>query len=95
MKIDKGNKLVCNLYDKKDYVVPIRSLKQALNHGLILKKVHRVIQFNQKTRLKAYIDMNTELKKQAKNGFEKDVFKLMNNAVLGKTMENGSTEILN
>ena len=46
MKIDKGNKLVCNLHDKKDYVVPIRSLKQALNHGLILKKVHRTIKSN-------------------------------------------------
>ena len=88
MKIDKCNKLVCNLYDKKDYVVHIRSLKQVLNHGLILKKVHRVIQFNQKVWLKAYIDMNTELRKQAKNDFEKDFFKLMNNAVFGKTMEN-------
>ena len=47
VNIDKYNKLVCNLYDKKNYVVHIRSLKQALNHGLILKKVHRVIQFNQ------------------------------------------------
>ena len=48
MKIDKCKKLVCNLYDKKNYVVHIRSLKQALNHELILKKVHKVIQFNQK-----------------------------------------------
>ena len=47
MKIGKCKKLVCNLYDKKNYVVHIRSLKQALNHGLILKKVHRLIQFNQ------------------------------------------------
>ena len=46
MKIDKCSKFACNLYDKKNYVVHIRSLKQALNHGLILKKVHRVIQFN-------------------------------------------------
>ena len=61
MKIDKCNRLVCNLYDKKNYVVHIRSLKQALNHGLILKKVHRVIQFNQEAWLKPYIDMNTEL----------------------------------
>ena len=88
MKIDKCKKLVFNLYDKKDYIVHIRSLKQALNHGLLLKKVHRVIQFNQKGWLKAYIDMNTELRKQAKNDFEKDFFKLMKNAVLGKTMEN-------
>ena len=88
MKIDKCNKLVCNLYDKKDYVVHIRSLKQRLNHGLILKKAHRVIQFNQKAWLKAYIDMNTELRKQAKNDFEKEFFKLMNNAAFGKTMEN-------
>ena len=65
MKINKYSKLVCNLYDKSNYVVHIRSLKQALNHGLILKIVHRVIQFNQEARLKAYIDMNTELRKQA------------------------------
>ena len=63
MKIDKCKKLVCNLYDKKSYVVHIRSLKQALHHGLILKKVHRVIQFNQEAWLKPYIDMNTELRK--------------------------------
>ena len=88
MKIDKCKKLACNLYDTKNYVVHIRSLKQALNHGLILKKVHRVIQFNQEAWLKPYIDMNTKLRKKAKNDFENDLFKLMNNAVFGKTMEN-------
>ena len=88
MQINKCSRLVCNLYDKNNYVVHIRSLKQALNHGLILKKVHRVIQFNQKAWLKEYIDMNTELRKQAKNYSEKDFFKLMNNSVFGKTMEN-------
>ena len=87
MKINKCNKLVCNLYDKNKYVFHIRSLKQALDHGLILKKVHRVIQFRQEAWLKEYIDMNTELRKQAKNDFEKDFFKLMNNSVVGNTME--------
>ena len=88
MKIDKTQKLVCNLHDKKKYVVHISILKQALNHGLKLKKVHRVIEFNQAAWLKKYIDMNTEFRKKASNDFEKDFFKLMNNAVFGKTMEN-------
>ena len=87
MKI-KCSKLVCNLFDKNNYVVLIRSLKQALNHALISKNVHRVTQFNQKTWLKEYIDMNSELRKEAKNYFEKDFFKLMNNSVFAKTMEN-------
>ena len=84
MKIDKTQKLVCNLHDKKKYVVHISILKQALDHGLKLKKVHRVIEFNQEAWLKKYIDINTELRKKASNDFEKDFFKLMNNAVLVK-----------
>ena len=95
MKINKCEKLVCNTrkenYEenyKENYVIHIVSLKQALNHGLILKRVHKVIEFEQEAWLKPYIMMNTELRMQAKNNFEKDFFKLMNNAVFGKTMEN-------
>ena len=87
-KINKRNKLVCNIYEKENYVVHISVLKQAINHGLILKKVHRIIQFNQEAWLKPYIDMNTKLRTEAKNGFEKDFFNLMNTTVFGKTMEN-------
>ena len=88
MEVNKCKKLVCNLFNKKKYVVHINALKQALNHGLKLKKIHRVIKFNQKEWLKPYINMNTELRNAAKNDFEKDLFKLMNNSVFGKTMEN-------
>ena len=86
--VNKVEKLICNIEDKEKYVMHIKVLKQALNHGLVLKKVHRVTQFNQKDWLKPYIDMNTKLRKEAKNDFQKDFFMLMNNSVFGKTMEN-------
>ena len=88
MEVNKCKKLVCNLFNKKKYVAHINALKQALNHGLKLKKIYRVIEFHQGAWLKPYIDMNTELRKTAKNDFEKDLFKLMNNSAFGKTMEN-------
>ena len=66
-KIEKVKKLVCDIEDRTKYVMHIRALKQALNHGLILKRVHRVIQFNQRAWLKRYIDMNTGLRKEVKN----------------------------
>ena len=87
-KVNKVEKLICNIENKEKYVMHIKVLKQALNRGLVLKKVHRVIQFNQKNWLKPYIDINTKLRKEAKNDFEKDFFKLMNNSVFRKTMEN-------
>ena len=73
--------------DKQKSVIHIRALKQALNNRLKLKEVHRVINFQQKEWLKPYFDMNTKLRKDAKNEFEKDYSKLMNNSVFGKTME--------
>ena len=65
-KIKKLKKLICNVQDKEKYVVHIRDLKQALNHGLELKRVHRVIRFNQKACLKPYIEVNTKIKKRSK-----------------------------
>ena len=73
---------------KKNYDFHIRNLKQPLDHGLFFKKLCRVIKFNQIELSKPCIDMNTELRTKAKNDFEKDFFKLMNNSVFGKTMEN-------
>ena len=78
-KINKVHKLVTTLDDKEKYVLQNTSLKPALDHGLKLKKVHRVIQFKQEIWLEPYIDMNTDLRKEVKNDFEKDFFKLMNN----------------
>ena len=69
-------------------MVHIATLRQALNHGLRLKKIHRVIELKRKAWLKPYIDMNAKLRTEAKNEFEKDFFKLMVNSVFGKTMEN-------
>ena len=88
MIINNTKKLVCNLNDKKNYIVHINILKQALDYGLKLRKVHRGIEFEQEVWLKEYIDVNTELRKKTTNDFEKDFFKLMNNAMFGKTMEN-------
>ena len=88
MKINKCDKLVCNLKDKENYSVYITTLKQALNHGLKLIKVHSAIEFRHEAWLKPYIDLNTDLRKDAKNDFEKGFYKLMNNLVFGKTMEN-------
>ena len=87
-KRGKVIKLVGTIEDKEKYVIHISALKQALNNGLILKKIHRIIQFNQEDWLKAYIEMNTKLRAAAKNDFEKYLFKLMNNSVFEKTMEN-------
>ena len=88
-KVNKVEKLIYSIEDKGKYVIHIFSvLKQALKHGLVLRKVQRLIHFNQEDLLKPYIDMNINLRKQAENDFEKDFIKLMNNSVFGKTMEN-------
>ena len=74
MKMEKVEKLVASLHDKTEYIIHIRNLKQTLNHGLVFKKVHRIIELDQNTWLKPYIDMNTDIRKKAKNDFEKDFF---------------------
>ena len=88
MKIGGVRKLVPNLHNKRNYVIHIRALDQALTHGLILEHIHRVIEFDQSAWMKPYIDFNTQLRTKATNDFEKDFFKLMNKSVFGKTMEN-------
>ena len=88
MKVNKVKELICNVTDKENYSVHTVALKQALNHGLVLKKVHSVISFRQETWLKSYIDLNTELRKNAKNEFEKDFYKLKITSIYGKTVQN-------
>ena len=81
-------KLIPNLRDKKNYVIHYKALIQCLRLGMKLKRIHKGIKFVESAWMKPYIDMNTNLRANAKNNFEKDFFKLMNNAVFGKTMEN-------
>ena len=70
MKIEQVKNLVAKLYDKTEYIIHIRNLKQVSSHGLFLKNLHRILEFKQKTWLKSYIDMNTNLRKKAKSDFE-------------------------
>lgn len=86
--IQDSQKLIPNLNDKKNYIVHYRTLKQALQNGLKIKKINRVLAFNQSNWLEPYIDHNTKLRTLAKTDFQKDFYKLLNNAIYGKTLEN-------
>ena len=88
LKIGGVEKLIPNLCDNKNYVVYHEALKQYESSGLKITKIHRGIKFKESAWLEPYIDLNTRLRAKATNDFEKDFFKLMNNSVFGKTMEN-------
>ena len=80
-------KLISTLYDKKDYVCHLWSLQQALELGLKIKKIHKVLSFSQSNWLESYIRKNTDLRRDATNQFDVDRYKLMNNSFYGKCVE--------
>lgn len=89
----KTPKLIANLYDKFNYVIHYVHLKECLLNGLILKKIHRILTFRQQNFLQKYIDLNTSLRQASTTVFEKDFFKLLNNAIFGKTIENRRKQV--
>ena len=87
ISVNRVKKLIPNLSDKKKYILHCKNLKQYLDLGLILTKIHRGISFKEDSWMKPYIELNTKLRTTASSEFEKDFFKVMNNSVFGKTME--------
>ena len=84
----QSSKLICDWSDKKNYLIHYRMLKFYIRYGMIIDKVHNTISFKQSKWLEKYISFNTQKRNKAKNDFEKDFYKLLNNAFYGKTMEN-------
>lgn len=89
----KTPKLIANLYDKFNYVIHYVHLKECLKQGLVLTKINRILRFRQNSYLKKYIDMNTQFRQNSSSVFEKDFFKLLNNAIFGKTIENKRKQV--
>ena len=84
----EAKKLICDWTDKKNYLVHNRMLNFYVRHGMIVHKVHEIISSKQSKCLGKYINFNTQKRNKAKNDFEKDFYRLLNNAFYGKTMEN-------
>ena len=84
----KAKKLICCWTDKKKYLVHYRMLKLYVRHGMVVDNTHKIISFKQSKWLEKYINFNTQKRNKAKNDFEKNFYKLLNDAFYGKTMEN-------